>query len=31
MFEFAAYLGLEKTLERLDYGIGVIENILLEE
>ena len=31
MFEFAAYLGLGKTLERLDYGIGVIENILLEE
>jgi glutamyl-tRNA synthetase len=31
MFEFAEFLGLEKTLERLDYGIGVIENILLEE
>lgn len=31
MFDFAEFLGLEKTLERLDYGIGVIENILLEE
>ena len=31
MFDFAEFLGLEKTLERIDYGIGVIENILLEE
>ena len=31
MFEFAAFLGLEKTLERLDDGIEIIENILLEE
>ncbi|MDE0721778.1 MAG: glutamate--tRNA ligase [Flavobacteriales bacterium] len=31
MFDFAEFLGLERTLERIDYGIGVIENILLEE
>ena len=31
MFDFAEFLGLEKTLERIDYGLGVIENILLEE
>jgi len=31
MFEFAEFLGLEKTLDRLDYGIGVIADILLDE
>ena len=31
MFELAAFLGLEKTRERLDDGIDIIENILLEE
>ena len=30
MFEFAEFLGLDKTIERLDYGVMVIEKLKTE-